>query len=75
MVEFKVFVFKLGSIDGFTSSTIVVSKVTALAHELLNDTMEGRASITVTLFTSAERTEVLGSLWDNVSSEFHDNAA
>lgn len=40
MLELKVLVLKLGSVDGFASSAIVVGEVATLAHEVRDDSME-----------------------------------
>ena len=39
--QLEVFVFKLVSVNGFASSSIMVGKVATLAHEVGNDTVEG----------------------------------
>ena len=45
-----------------------------LAHELLNDAVERGALVAEALFSSAESAEVLGSFWDNIRSELHNDA-
>lgn len=45
---------------------VATGEVTSLEHELRNNSVEGRASISETLLTSAESTEVLGGLWDYI---------
>lgn len=73
--------FYLGSVDGLAASSVASSEVTTLQHELLDDTVElavleveGLAALAYTLLTSAEGTEVLGSLGHNVVTEEEDNA-
>jgi E3 ubiquitin-protein ligase DOA10 len=58
VLEFKVLILELVSINGFTTSTILGSKVTSLTHELRNDTMERAAFIAETLFACAQSSEV-----------------
>lgn len=48
---------------------IASSEVTTLKHELWNDTVEARASISESLITSAEGTEVLNGPWNNFIKE------
>jgi hypothetical protein len=48
---------------------VATGEVTSLKHELWDDTVEGRASISEALLASAESTEVLSSLWYNVVIE------
>jgi hypothetical protein len=50
-------------------SYITTSEVTTLQHELGNDAMELAALVSETLLTSAESSEVLGGLGDNVVVE------
>lgn len=45
---------------------VATGEVTTLKHELRDDAVEGRSSISEALLTSAESTEVLGGLWDYV---------
>lgn len=45
---------------------VATGKVTSLEHELRDDAVEGRSSISEALFTSAESSEILGGLWDYV---------
>jgi len=61
------------TVDGFTTSTIMVGEITALKHKVRNDTMETTGLIAKALFTSTESTEVLGSLGNYISVEFKDN--
>jgi len=58
VLEFKVLILELVSIDGLATSTILGSKVTSLAHELWNDTVERAAFIAETLFACAQSSEV-----------------
>lgn len=48
---------------------VATSEVTTLKHEVRDDTVEGRALVTEALLASAESTEVLGGLGDNVIKE------
>lgn len=41
----------------------MVCEVTSLNHELLDNTVEGRAFVSVALFAGRKSSEVLGSLW------------
>ncbi len=46
-----------------------------MKHELRDDSVEGRASISKALFAGAKSTEVLDSLWDYVVIEIEVDAA
>lgn len=48
---------------------IVASEVSTLKHELWNDSMEPGTLITKAFLTSAQGTEVLGSLWYHIIVE------
>lgn len=60
MSKSKVFISKLGSIDGFASGAVVIGEVTTLAHEVRDDTMEDATFVTITFFTGAQGSEILG---------------
>ena len=53
----------------------MVGEVTTLAHEVGDHTVETRSLEAETLLASAQRAEVLGGLGNNISLQFHDNAA
>jgi hypothetical protein len=48
---------------------VATGEVTSLKHELRDDAVESGVGITKSLLTSAESTEVLGSLWDYIIVE------
>ena len=56
-------------------TNIATGEVTALEHELGDDAVEGRASVSEALLASAESTEVLGGLGDDVVVEGEVDAA
>lgn len=63
-------------VDGLRGKAYVATgEVTTLEHELGDDAVEGRASISEALLASAERTEVLSSLGDNIVVEDEVDAA
>jgi hypothetical protein len=75
VLQLEIFIRKLGTINGLSTCSIVVGKVTSLAHESWNDTMKGRTGIAIALFASAKSTKVLRRLGDDVGSQLHDDAA
>ncbi len=75
VLQFKVLIWKLVPVNGFSSSSIVVGEISSLAHEISDDTVEARTLVTESAFTGAQLTEVLGSLWDNISTKFHDDTS
>ena len=50
-------------------------EVTALKHELGDDTVEAGTSVTEAMFASGELTEVFGCLWYDVVVKFEDDPA
>ena len=82
VLDGEVLVGKLHSVDGLTSSSVSSGEVTTLGHELSDDSVE-RASLVVewlatlsdTLLTSTESSEVLSSLWGLVSIELHGDSS
>ena len=69
MFQLKVLIFELGSVNALASGTIVIGEVTSLAHEAGNYPVETAAFVAKALFVCAQDTEVLGSLWDNISTK------
>jgi hypothetical protein len=69
---------ELDAVDGLTASAVTAGKIATLAHELRNDAVESAVlvvqrstELALALLTSAQRAEVLGSLWDDVLEELH----
>jgi hypothetical protein len=64
----KPYIFKLGTIDGFTTGAISSSKVATLAHETWNNSVEARTFVgqVSPLFSSAQSSEVFSSFWNSV---------
>ena len=60
---------------GLATSAISLGEVTALDHELLDDTVESRPFIAESLLPSREGAEVLGGLGDGLAIETNDDAA
>jgi len=69
VVDFEVLISELLTVDGLATSAVATGEVTALEHELGDDSVEGRASVSEALLASAESTEVLSGLWDYVIVE------
>lgn len=62
MLELEVLVGKSVSVDALPASTIAPREVAALDHEVLDDTMEGRAFIPEALLAGSKSPEILGGL-------------
>ena len=54
---------------------ISTGEITTLKHELRDDTVEFGAGVTETLLASAQGTEVLSGLWDDVIVEVEIDAS
>ena len=81
MLILEVFVFEFVSVNGFTSSSIAVCKITTLSHEARDDAMEGAAFevqilsfVTLSFLASTESSEVFARLWC-VLKQFHGDLA
>lgn len=62
----EVFIGEFGTVDGLAPSAVVVGEVTALTHEIGDDTMEGGAFVPKSGFPSAEGTEVFAGLGNHI---------
>jgi hypothetical protein len=62
VLQLEVLVGELVAVDGLATSAVALGEVTALDHEVLDDTVEGRALVTKALLASSKSSEVLGSL-------------
>lgn len=71
VLQLEVLILKLVSIDGLSTSAIVVSEVTSLAHELRDDTVESGSLVAESAFAGAQSTEVLSSARDNIGTELN----
>jgi len=75
VLQLEVLIGKLLAVDGLSSSAVVVSEVTSLAHELGNDAMERAALVTKSLLAGAECPKVLRGLGDDVRAQLHHDPA
>lgn len=70
MLKLEVLIFKLVAIDGLSTSAIVVSEISTLAHELGDDAMESGSLVGHTvLFASAKSSEILGCAGNHICAE------
>lgn len=75
VLEGEVLILKFAAVDGFSTGAVVVGEVTTLAHEVRDNPVEATAFVAESLFASAQGTEVLCSLGDDVRSELDDDTA
>ena len=77
--QFEVLISEARTVDRNTTSSVEVGEVTTLAHELWDDTVEWTVLISECssgrLGSNAKLTEVLGSLWDDVSEQFKNHSS
>jgi len=71
----KVLVCELGSVDGFSTCSVVVGEITSLAHESGDDTVETGSLESESLFSGTQSTEILGGFGDYIGSQLHDDTA
>jgi len=65
----EVLVGELLTVDGLATSAVATGEVTALKHELRDDAVESRASVSEALLAGAKSTEVLSGLGDYIIVE------
>jgi len=75
VLQGEVLVFELVSVDGLSTSSVVVGEVSSLAHEVRDDTVEGGSLVTEPLLSSAQSAEVLCGLGNHIRSQLHDDPA
>lgn len=75
VLEGEVLIGEFLSVDGFSSSSVALGEITSLAHEVGDDTVKGGSLEAKALLSSAQGTEVLSGLGNNIGSQFHDDAA
>ena len=71
VLQLKVLVFELVSVDRLTTCTVVVGEVAALTHEVRDHTVEAAAFIAKTGLSGTEGTKVLGCFGNYVGAESH----
>ena len=71
VLQGEVLILELVSVDGFASGTVSTGEVTSLAHESWDNPVEARSSETESFLSSAQSSEVLGGLRDNIVPESH----
>ena len=82
MSQIEILVREFFSIDRLTADTGSVSEVTALSHELWNDSVELRclvmkwlSTLSFSFIACAESSEVLSGLWHGVTEEAEDDTS
>lgn len=63
------------SVDADAASAVASGEITALAHEIRDDSVERGRLVSNASLTGAESTEVLGSLWHYISIKLEGDAA
>jgi len=75
VLQGEVLILELVAVDGLSTGTVSSGKVSTLAHEVGDHTVEGGALEAEPLLPGAESTEVLTGLWHDVCSQLHDDLA
>jgi len=75
VLELEVLVSELLTVDGLSSGTVTLGEVTSLEHEFRDNSVEGRSSVSETVLSSAELTEVTSGLGDNIVVKLEDDTA
>ena len=71
MLEGKVFVVKLFSVNTLAARSIVIGKVSTLTHKFRNDAMKTASLESKSVLHGTEGPEILGRLGDDIFAEFH----
>ena len=66
MLQAEVLVLKLVAVDGLPPGSVPSGEIASLTHEVGDDTVEGGALVSEPLLSSAESSEVLSSLGDDI---------
>lgn len=69
MLQCEVLIFKLVSVDGFSSSAIMIGEISTLAHEVGDDTVENASFIPKTFFACTQGTEIFSCFWYNITAK------
>ncbi len=72
VLQLEVLVGELVAVDGLAAGAVAVGEVSALAHEVGDDPVEGGALVAVALLAGAEGAEVLGGLGDHIGAELRE---
>jgi len=75
VLQLKVLIRELLTIDGLAAGAVTSSEIATLAHELRDDTMKSRRLVPEALLAGAESAKILGGLGDDVGAESHLDAA
>ncbi len=75
MLDAEVLVLEFLAVDGSSTRTVTIGEVSALDHELGDDSVEARAFIAIAFLTGGKLVEVVGGVWDLPAIEAHDDAA
>ena len=65
---------ELFAVDRLSAGAVTAGEVSALEHEVGDDTVEAGALVTEPVLARGQFTEVAGSLWDDVVEEFEGDA-
>lgn len=69
VLQGKVFILKLVTVDGFATSAVVVGEVAALTHKVGDHTVEDATFVTEALLASTEGSKVFGGLGDDIGAK------
>lgn len=69
MLQGEVLILEFRSIDGFSTSAVVIGEITTLAHEIGDDTVESGSFVAVSLFAGAQGTEILSRFWHDIGPQ------
>lgn len=74
VLDLKVLIIKLGTVDGLATRAVLVLEITALRHESGDDAMENAALVAEALAVQRELLEVLDGYRDGVPEQREDHA-
>lgn len=71
----EVLILELLTVDGLTTGTVASGEVTTLQHELRNHSVESRVGVAKSLLTSAQSSEVLSGLRNDIVVQLEGNSS
>lgn len=69
VLQLEVLIRELPAVNGLPSGSVVVREIATLTHKLRDDAVECGSLVTEAVLTGAQRSEVLGSSWNNFGVE------
>jgi hypothetical protein len=70
VLDLEILVIEFSTVNGLSSSSVMVGEITTLSHEVVDDSVEMRVLVSESLGMKTKLSEVIGSLGYDVVEEF-----